>query len=132
MSNERLRILPSAEELQDSASSSRDDVTRQVDDIIAKTFEILQFETKEEYIKFLIEENEIQKDNTPRPEEELDLIRLKGHLEIDNRVKSGLDWSDVVADTINVIPENYPLSSSPQSPKMGKVRINSKECRRIF
>lgn len=63
----------------------------------------------------------------------LDLIRMKGHLEIDNRVKSGLDWSDVVADTINVIPGKIiPLSSSPQSPKMGKVRINSKECRRIF
>ena len=40
MSNERLRILPSAEELQDSASSNRVDVTRQDDHIIAKTFEI--------------------------------------------------------------------------------------------
>lgn len=119
MSNERLRILPSAEELQDSASSSRDDVTRQVDDIIAKTFEILQFETKEEYIKFLIEENEIQKDNTPRPEEELDLIRLKGHLEIDNRVKSGLDWSDVVADTINVISGKLPVILISPKPENG-------------
>ncbi len=133
MSNERLRILPSAEELQDSASSSRDDVTRQVDDIIAKTFEILQFETKEEYIKFLIEENEIQKDNTPRPEEELDLIRLKGHLEIDNRVKSGLDWSDVVADTINVIPgkiTRYP--HLPKARKWVKSELTAKSAAEYF
>lgn len=63
----------------------------------------------------------------------LDLIRLKGHLEIDNRVKSGLDWSDVVADTINVIPgkiTRYP--HLPKARKWVKSELTAKSAAEYF
>ena len=68
-----------------------------------------------------------------KTEEELDLIRLKGHLEIDNRVKSGLDWSDVVADTINVIPgkiTRYP--HLPKARKWVKSELTAKSAAEYF
>ncbi len=57
------------------------------------------FDTKEEFIKYLIETHQIvyqksyKKDGT---------IHLLGNLIIDKRVKSGLDWSDVEATSASV------------------------------
>ena len=54
------------------------------------------FDTKEEYISHLIKTKEIKKD----PSRYTDgLIHLIGTLKIDNRVKKGLNWNDVVATT---------------------------------
>ena len=51
------------------------------------------FETKEEFIAHLIKNKEILKD----PHRHSDgLIHLKGTLKIDDRVKKGLNWNDVV------------------------------------
>ena len=52
------------------------------------------FDTKEEYITHLIRQKEINKD--PRQYND-EMIHLIGTLKIDNRVKKGLNWSDVVA-----------------------------------
>ncbi len=52
------------------------------------------FDTKEEYITHLIKTKEIKKD----PHRYNDgLIHLIGTLKVDNRVKKGLNWNDVVA-----------------------------------
>lgn len=65
-----------------------------------------EFETKEEYIKSLLDNGEgiskySQKFND-------DKIHLRGCLKIDRRVKSGLDWSDVIAD--NAVVEDGQVS----------------------
>ncbi len=60
-----------------------------------------QFETKEEYIKFLLDTNKISYDKNKIKNS---IIYLKGHLDIDDRVKSGLDWSDVVVTSATVAP----------------------------
>lgn len=52
------------------------------------------FDTKEEFIAHLIRTEQIQKDTHPSPDD--GLIHLKGVLKIDSRVKSGLNWNDVV------------------------------------
>jgi hypothetical protein len=54
------------------------------------------FDTKEEYISHLIKTKEIQKDPSRYSD---GLIHLIGTLKIDNRVKKGLNWNDVVTTT---------------------------------
>lgn len=54
------------------------------------------FDTKEEYISHLIKTKEIQKDPSRYSD---GLIHLIGTLKIDNRVKKGLNWNDVVVTT---------------------------------
>lgn len=56
--------------------------------------EISHFETKEEFITYLIEKKELTKDTHHHNND--GFIYLKGVLKIDQRVKSGLNWSDVV------------------------------------
>jgi hypothetical protein len=56
--------------------------------------EISHFETKEEFISYLIEKKELTKDTHHSNSD--GFIYLKGVLKIDKRVKSGLNWSDVV------------------------------------
>ena len=51
------------------------------------------FDTKEEYIAHLIKNKEIKKDTRRHSD---GLIHLIGTLKIDNRVKKGLNWNDVV------------------------------------
>lgn len=52
------------------------------------------FDTKEEFIAYLIRNNEIKKDTSRYND---DMIHLSGTLKIDDRVKKGLNWNDVVA-----------------------------------
>ena len=59
-------------------------------------FSSFVFDTKEEFISHLIKTKEIKKD----PSRYTDgLIHLIGTLKIDNRVKKGLNWNDVVVTT---------------------------------
>lgn len=52
------------------------------------------FDTKEEFISYLIKTKEIRKDIRRYSD---DMIHLSGTLKIDKRVKKGLNWNDVVA-----------------------------------
>ncbi len=97
MANEKTRILPTEViENPDFQSSARNLTTQSVRDKITDKFSESQFETKEEYIAHLIEQHKIRKASNPSDK---DKIYLSGCLIIDNTVKSGLDWSDVVADS---------------------------------
>lgn len=64
------------------------------------TADSFPFETKEEYLKFLIERGEI-KFSTVRKAVD-GKLRFDGHLLIDDRVKSGLDWSDIEISSATV------------------------------
>ena len=59
------------------------------------------FDTKEEYITHLIRTKEIEKD--PRRYND-GMIHLRGVLKIDQRVRKGLNWNDVVATSAIVEP----------------------------
>ncbi len=67
---------------------------KQSQEISKSQSDFYHFETKEEFIAHLIRTDQIQKDTHPSPDD--GLIHLKGVLKIDNRVKSGLNWNDVV------------------------------------
>ena len=68
----------------------------EVDSKKEDNFSSFVFDTKEEYFSHLIKTKEIKKD----PSRYTDgLIHLIGTLKIDNRVKKGLNWNDVVATT---------------------------------
>lgn len=54
------------------------------------------FDTKEEYIAHLIKTKEIKKDPAKYNDDKIHLI---GVLKVDNRVKKGLNWNDVVVTT---------------------------------
>lgn len=73
------------------------------------------FDTKEEYITHLIKIKEIKKD----PRRYTDgLIHLIGTLKIDERVKKGLNWNDVVATS--AIVENGMISRYQYLPRTHK------------
>ena len=73
------------------------------------------FDTKEEYITHLIKTKEIKKD----PSRYTDgLIHLIGTLKIDNRVKKGLNWNDVVVT--NAIVEKGMISRYQYLPRTFK------------
>lgn len=91
---EAKRILP-IEVNEGSADSVREAVSQEIKDNQSN----LPFETKEEYIKYLIESKEIRKDEKKYND---GFIHLKGHLVINNRVKAGLNWSDVETDSASV------------------------------
>ena len=91
MSNNPPRILPT-EVIKNPASPSHSATRRNIP--LSP-----QFETKEEYIKFLLDTNKISYDKLRIKNS---IIYLKGHLHIDERVKSGLDWSDVVVTSATV------------------------------
>ena len=68
----------------------------EVDNTKTDKFTSFVFDTKEEFITHLIKTKEIKKD----PSRYTDgLIHLIGTLKIDNRVKKGLNWNDVVTTT---------------------------------
>lgn len=69
--------------------------------ILSGQFSAWEFETKEEYIKSLLDNSEGISKHSQKFDD--DKIHLQGCLKIDRRVKSGLDWSDVVADTAVVV-----------------------------
>ena len=70
------------------------------------------FDTKEEFITHLIKTKEIQKDSSRYND---GLIHLRGTLKIDNRVKKGLNWNDVV--TTAAIVENGMISRYQYLPR---------------
>lgn len=73
------------------------------------------FDTKEEFITHLIKTKEIKKDPSRYND---GLIHLIGTLKIDNRVKKGLNWNDVVATT--AIVENGMISRYQYLPRTFK------------
>ena len=73
------------------------------------------FDTKEEYITHLIRQKEIKKDSRHHND---GMIYLIGTLKIDNRVKKGLNWSDVVATS--AIVEKGMISRYQYLPKTRK------------
>ena len=68
----------------------------EVDNTKIENLSSFVFDTKEEYISHLIKTKEIKKDPSRYND---GLIHLIGTLKIDNRVKKGLNWNDVVATT---------------------------------
>ena len=68
----------------------------EVDNTKTDKFSSFVFDTKEEFITHLIKTKEIKKDPSRYND---GLIHLIGTLKIDNRVKKGLNWNDVVSTT---------------------------------
>lgn len=68
----------------------------EVDSKKEDSFSSFVFDTKEEFISHLIKTKEIKKDPSRYND---GLIHLIGTLKIDNRVKKGLNWNDVVSTT---------------------------------
>lgn len=66
----------------------------EVDNTKTDKFSSFVFDTKEEFITHLIKTKEIKKDPSRYND---GLIHLIGTLKIDNRVKKGLNWNDVVS-----------------------------------
>lgn len=66
----------------------------EVDNTKTDKFSSFVFDTKEEFITHLIKTKEIKKDSSRYND---GLIHLIGTLKIDNRVKKGLNWNDVVS-----------------------------------
>lgn len=101
MTTEALRVLPQAETAEASQNNKELSVKKLVDEIIDKRFEENQFETVEEYIKYQLENSGgITKDPKLYKDSK---IHLLGRLEINNMVKSGLNWNHVVTDSATVL-----------------------------
>lgn len=96
MTDEKIRIPES--DTVNSANSSREDISSIVQNVIKES--LIKFATKEEYIKELLDKNEIKKADGEFGDS---CIHLKGHLPIDNRVADGLNWNDVVVDSASVM-----------------------------
>jgi hypothetical protein len=87
----------------------------EVDSNKEDNFSSFVFDTKEEYISHLIKTKEIMKDPSPHND---GLIHLIGTLKIDNRVKKGLNWNDVV--TTKAIVEKGMISKYQYLPRTYK------------
>ena len=76
--------------------SKRTSFITEVDTAKNNKYSTYVFDTKEEFISHLIEIKEIKKDPSHYNDGSIHLV---GALKIDNRVKKGLNWNDVVTTT---------------------------------